>query len=271
MRCVFCKSNSSSSTSVEHIFPRSLGNNEHVLPPGVVCDSCNNYFASKVEERVLSSAFFRDLRFRNCIPSKKGRVPPAVGVFPRAGVAIELRKGASGLSVSAHREKDNAAFVTALRSSERGSFWFPAIEQNDTDPRMMARFLGKMALECLASRMISSDEGYEEIVDHPQLDPLRNFVRYGQGPDWCFSERRIYVEDARFESSDCPEPYQVLHEFDLLYTENKALFFVCAILGIEFAIDMGDRVIDEYFNWVAANKGGSILLDDGLKTNRTED
>jgi hypothetical protein len=270
MRCIFCKANSSSATSVEHIVPRSLGRNEYVLQPGVVCDACNNYFASKVEERGLSSAFFRDLRFRNVIPSKKGRVPPAIGFFPRAGVAIELRKDSSGWSVSAHKEKDNAVFATALQSGENGSFRLPAIERNDADPRLMARFLGKMALEYLASRMIASDGGQDEIVDHPQLDLLRHFVRYGQGSDWGYSERRIYAEDARFEYSDCPEPYQVLHEFDLLYTKDKELFFVCAILGIEFAINMGDSSIGRYSAWLEDNDGGSILLNNELKPNHLE-
>lgn len=42
MRCIFCKRNSNSSRSVEYIIPESLGNEEHVPPPGVVCDACNN-------------------------------------------------------------------------------------------------------------------------------------------------------------------------------------------------------------------------------------
>ena len=269
MRCIFCKENSDSSVSVEHIVPRSLGHNDHVLRPGVVCDRCNNYLASKVEERVLSSAFFRDLRFRNGISSKKGRVPPAVGFFPRSGSAIELRKDSSGWSVNTHKENDNNAFVAALQSGETGSFLLPTIERNDTDPRLMARFLGKMALECLADLSNASSSGRDEIVDHPQLDPLRRFVRYGEGPEWNYTERRIYAEDAYFESNDCPEPYQVLHEFDLLYTIEKQLFFVCAILGIEFALDMGNPSVDSYSAWLNANDGKSILLDDQLRPRHT--
>ncbi len=54
MRCIFCKNDSSSSRSVEHIMPESIGSKKRVLPCGVVCDKCNNYFARKVEEPVLS-------------------------------------------------------------------------------------------------------------------------------------------------------------------------------------------------------------------------
>ncbi|MDD2177752.1 HNH endonuclease [Acidovorax sp. D2M1] len=75
MRCIFCKQDSSTSTSVEHIIPESLGNTEHMLPVGAVCDACNNYFARKVERPVLESPVFRQLRAGMVVPNKKGRIP----------------------------------------------------------------------------------------------------------------------------------------------------------------------------------------------------
>lgn len=53
MNCIFCKEESSNSRSIEHIIPESLGNKDHVLPPGIVCDKCNNYFARKIEKKIL--------------------------------------------------------------------------------------------------------------------------------------------------------------------------------------------------------------------------
>ena len=50
VRCIFCKTKSSACVSVEHIIPESLGNTQHILPRGWVCDSCNNYMATKVEK-----------------------------------------------------------------------------------------------------------------------------------------------------------------------------------------------------------------------------
>lgn len=64
MRCIFCERDSSTSRSIEHIIPESLGNHEHVLERGVVCDGCNNYLARKIEEPVLSSGYFKNLRSR---------------------------------------------------------------------------------------------------------------------------------------------------------------------------------------------------------------
>src|SRR6267154_1084155 len=53
VRCIFCKQNSALSRSVEHIVPESLGNTQHILPIGVVCDACNNYLAREVEKPLL--------------------------------------------------------------------------------------------------------------------------------------------------------------------------------------------------------------------------
>jgi HNH endonuclease len=75
MRCIFCKQDSSTSVSVEHIIPESLGNIDHVLPVGAVCDGCNQYFARKVERQLLESPMFRLLRADMAIPNKRGRIP----------------------------------------------------------------------------------------------------------------------------------------------------------------------------------------------------
>jgi len=72
MRCIFCKKDSSKSKSCEHIIPESLGNVEHTLPPGIVCDKCNNYFSLKIEKKMLEQPYFTSLRFRQRIESKKG-------------------------------------------------------------------------------------------------------------------------------------------------------------------------------------------------------
>lgn len=75
MHCIFCKGESSASRSVEHILPESLGNTEHVLPLGVVCDGCNNYFASKIEQPLLEDPYLREQCSLAGILSKKGNLP----------------------------------------------------------------------------------------------------------------------------------------------------------------------------------------------------
>jgi len=75
MRCIFCKAESLTSRSVEHIVPESMGNTNHVLPLGAVCDGCNQYFARKVERPVLESPILRLIRASIDVPNKRGRVP----------------------------------------------------------------------------------------------------------------------------------------------------------------------------------------------------
>lgn len=71
MNCVFCHNISDSSKSVEHIIPESLGNKEHILWRGAVCDKCNNYFATKIEKELLDQPYFISMRHRNFIKTKK--------------------------------------------------------------------------------------------------------------------------------------------------------------------------------------------------------
>lgn len=75
MRCIFCKADSQTSRSVEHIVPESMGNTNHVLPLGAVCDGCNQYFARKVERPVLESPILRLIRASMEVPNKRGRFP----------------------------------------------------------------------------------------------------------------------------------------------------------------------------------------------------
>lgn len=52
-----------------------MGNTEHTLPVGAVCDSCNHYFARKVERPLLETPIFQHLRAGMSIPNKRGRIP----------------------------------------------------------------------------------------------------------------------------------------------------------------------------------------------------
>ena len=103
----------------------------------------------------------------------------------------------------------------------------------------------KAAREGLAYRLRSCDGWNEEIVDKVELNPLREYARYGKGEFWVYSQRRIYTEDDRFvDPINHPEPYEILHELDLLYTDNKFMYFVLVIMGVEFAINLGGPEIE---------------------------
>jgi hypothetical protein len=100
MHCIFCKKESSASKSREHIIPESLGNTTHCLPPGVVCDPCNSYFSREIEKPFLGSPAITLLRFRQGIPSKRGKIPPSErhSIARLSGRVLERSQGANPFS-----------------------------------------------------------------------------------------------------------------------------------------------------------------------------
>lgn len=255
MRCIFCKADSNDSRSVEHIIPESLGNIEHVLPRGVVCDTCNNYFARKVEGPLLATPWFCHARSRQWIENKRGLVPPVLGLMPaiRAPVNVWLKN--DNLSIGARNQRDEAHLCDALASGRARSLYIPIIEK--IDEALMSRFLAKVAIELLAQRLMSVEGWEEPLIDDPQLDPLRRFARIGDKPEsWPFSRRRIYGEDD--VRMDTDGPHQILHELTLLYTRNLELYAVVCYGGPE---------IEGYATWLQENDQRSPLyLKDRLPT-----
>ncbi len=214
MRCIFCKADSKGTCSIEHVIPESLGNIVHTVPKGLVCDSCNHYFGIKIEQPLLDSTVFRDLRRRMTIPNKRGKLPPPA--------------------------EANASFLPTYRT--------------------MGRFLGKVGLEALAARTHHVAGWEQDVIDNTALDEIRDYVRYNRGKDdWPFSFRTLYPVNAVFLEET--EPYQVLHEYDLLLTNTSELYIIVAILGVEFALNLGGPQLDGYLAWVERHGFRSPLYE----------
>jgi hypothetical protein len=269
-RCIFCKQNSSSSTSREHIIPESLGNIEHVLPPGVVCDKCNNYFARKIEKPLLDSDSFRYQRFENLIQNKRKRIPNAQAFHLESSSILEIQTTANGLNIFLN-EDDIFGFLDSTKDMRKGHLYIPHITANQ-DEYTLSRFICKAALEYLASLSLLAMEFSEEpsvldvdIIDNEGLDPIRKYVRYGHSSKkvWPFHERRIYPADALFLSEEDGQYYDLPHEFSLLYSKKKDLFFVLAIFGVEYVIDMANQSNEAYLEWLDKNEYKSPLYMDG--------
>lgn len=257
MRCIFCKTDSTNSKSVEHIFPESLGNVDIVLQPGIVCDGCNQYFASKVEKPVLEMPFFTSIRHRHDIPNKKNRIPKGSAIIG-GGIAIEKTPIGRKLIIKDTRIQQGIIDGTTT------TMIIPMHSDPEPQNRDIARFLGKIALEYMASRISDNSEFLNNLIDEPALDRLRNFVRFGDNKiAWNYSQRRIHDDGALFIDKDNPEKqYQLLHEADIILIEENEFVAVINIMGIEFAISYFDTSIDDYIKWLEA-RGGTSPLDDG--------
>jgi hypothetical protein len=265
MRCIFCCQNSERSRSCEHIVPESLGNTKNVLPPGIVCDTCNNYFAVKVEGPLLSSGFFRHLRFRQMVPSKKGRVPVVEDLL--SGDGIPLGMAANHRTGMRHLypldDADGTRLIESVFTSD--PFWIVGPIPVPPEHYLFGRFLAKVGLEVLTQRAMLAPGWEEAVVFRKELDEVRNFARYGKGPRvWPYHERRIYDEDCKFIPRGGGPPEQVIYEFTPLYTPTQELYAIIAIFGVEYTINLGGPEIDGYERWLVENNYISPLYPFGF-------
>lgn len=259
MRCIFCKQDSTTAKTTEHIIPEALGNKEHILPRGVVCDNCNSYFGLKVEKPLLASDYFRQARSRNLIYNKENRVPSISGVLLPGFIPIEMMWDKEGHSIFPTRKRDTSKFINVLHHIQKGELIVPIPER--PDEYLMSRFLARTALEVLASRFLAVPCGLGEVIDKSELDELRHYARFGTPPKfWPFNTRVIYSEGKMFVEGT--QGYEVLHEYTLLYTESSELYLVVAILGIEYVINMGEPEIDGYIEWLEQHGFKSPLYTD---------
>lgn len=224
------------------------------MPRGVVCDSCNNYFAREVEKPFLESPAIKHLRFFEGIPNKRGRIPPISAILRPGFPATLTRDLRSDLPPILDVPEEAIAKIMEF---SRGELILP---MNFPEPseRVVSRFLAKMALEAIAFRLCRQKGGIEYIVNESQLDPLRNFARRGQPRDWPHHARRIYP-DSRKILREGDDAYQIVHEFDFLVTPHNEWYFIFALFGLELAINIGGAEIDGYVAWLECNDGASPL------------
>jgi hypothetical protein len=257
MKCIFCKEPSENSRSLEHIIPESLGNIEHVLRPGVVCDSCNNYFATKVEKEMLEKPYFKNIRHRNVIPNKKGRlVKDKALIFHPKGGWVDMWLDEKGFIF----QNEDSKLTNLIATGECTKLILSVIDQPNPNDLIVSRFLAKAALESLAYKFLAEPDWVDELVNEAGLDPLREYARYGKGPFWKYSQRRIYGEEDRFiDPVHHPEPYEILHEMDFLYLDQKKLYYTLVIMGVEFVINLDESEVSGYYNWTLSNEGCSPI------------
>lgn len=254
MKCIFCEMPSHTSKSVEHILPESLGNYSHILPRGIVCGSCNNYFSRKIEKKLLESGYFLSLRFSQGLLSKKGRIP-AQKVILSPNIELEMVRKKTGQNIV----RVPTQYWDQISSQKKGMIIFQTSGPKPSQV-VMSRFLAKVAVEFMAQRLIGKEGLILKMIEDEQLDPIRGWARYGISSEvWQFSERRIY-ETNKKHSSDAGENYQVIFEYDFLVTNHNEVYFCLAIFGQEFTINMGGPSIEGYLQWLSENGHKSPLF-----------
>lgn len=257
MRCIFCSGDATESKSVEHIVPESFGNEHHLLPKGIVCDNCNNYFARKVELPFLEQECIRTLRFEVGLENKRGRIPQQRCKI--GGVEGNVLKCVKNNEQEWHIQIPEGASEKVKSAT---MILMPAT--NDTQllekNKATSRFLAKVALESLARRMLDLGEGkdVDEVVNDKSLDTIRKFAREGNETSWDYNIRRIYGIHEKVKLSDGTEEL-VNFESDFLITEQLEWYFVIALYGMEYVINLGGSDIEGYKQWLNENENKSPL------------
>jgi len=234
-KCLFCGRDSASSKSVEHIIPESLGNTELILPQGVVCDKCNNYFAQHVENAVLSLPSFRDLCFYETIPNKKGKLKSTT--FYLAGEECKadwaVVNGKQSLLLGASFETiiniiENPPKVIRSRT----------VDLDDCQHRYeISRFLYKIGIEYYAYSLIQLDEFKD--ADRLEFDDNANkiisFVRNG-------NRQRRYLS-YRCEQNSNYKPFESSNNISLKFVEEVGdLILQIFLIETTFSINLSNPI-----------------------------
>ena len=251
-RCIYCLDASGTSRSVEHVIPESLGNTKLVLPPGVVCDRCNNYLSRKVEGPFLNSFPIRKLRFDQALPSKRGRVPRLEVAVAGGGPAVLARAAGGPIVIAFDRTADVLDAVARSRGVLLGEEYHPP------DARVRSRFVGKVALGFLAASSLQHANEYEWIVETRELDELRNHVRWGVRGDWQVQVRRIYHPDTAW--ADGMGTVQRTWEATLFETSDGLPHFTGAFFGLECTICLTQPDLTTFRRELLASGGESPLF-----------
>ena len=125
----------------------------------------------------------------------------------------------------------------------------PALPQ----PSMVvSRFLAKIAVECLALRLMHDDKSHRASIDDIQLNAIRDHARRGTTHEWPISIRQIYESDSRWTDAS-GKSVQRVHESDFVYTPESEFYFVLSLFGVEMAINIAGPQIEGYVLWLQNN------------------
>jgi hypothetical protein len=164
--CLFCKLADRPFTSREHPIPESLGNqtkegqNEIVLPRGVVCDKCNNGVLSRLDYALIDFMPLSLMRTFYGVVSKDGKLPETrlsnakLRMVAPGHVVIESNSG------KAFRKRGELGFDLRLRSNRKVT---------SKQLREVTRALFKMTLGCMYIDL-------PDVAVSERFDPIRRIV-----------------------------------------------------------------------------------------------
>lgn len=171
MRCIYCKTVSEGTRGVAHVLPEAVAQNNQVLPPGTVCDPCNQYLGKL--DLVLASYPLVALGIQWLrLPGKGGRLRSMVG-------NVE------------HDEELNAVHIPVEAPSRDGPGLDP-LHVTVLVPRAFDGFRFRRALHHVGLNVVALKRGYDAAMAS-NLDEVRRYVRYPKsGERWQFAQLPLF-------------------------------------------------------------------------------
>ncbi|MHB8088852.1 MAG: hypothetical protein ACYDH2_11470 [Anaerolineaceae bacterium] len=164
--CIYCLNNSGPFTSIEHILPEGLGNEDLILPRGFVCDTCNNGTLSGLDNYLLQFEPLSFLRVLYTQCTKDGKLPKgdyknfSIKKTDPRNIVLTAKDGNGFRNL---KEYDDGQVSFSINFKGKRRF----------DPKKLGRSLYKIALG-----MVAFDRGFTAACD-TKYDQAREFILYG--------------------------------------------------------------------------------------------
>jgi hypothetical protein len=157
--------------SREHVFPESVGNEDLVLPPGVVCDRCNNGSLS-----VLDKAFcdLHPINLRRTllgIPNRNGTIPT---VRYSGGTLKFISGGDGGDPILEIRSTTSPRLVSAPTQLEDGRV--EVTLKGSGGRRMTEKYAAQLSRSLLKIALESGWIDHGQQMYEPRFDYLRSVI-----------------------------------------------------------------------------------------------
>lgn len=173
--CLYCRG-VGPFTTVEHVVPESLGNDDLILE-GCVCDACQSYFGKEIEQFVLAKTPIAVWRALIGIRTKKGRLPTVDVSQPDRvkGTLPDTHDRHDNLGYTAHPDGstsvdiDDDSIVRGLVNDDKRQFNLVLTPKKLS---MLGRFLGKVGLGVFA--VSNREQAYDQ-----RYDRIRAYARFG--------------------------------------------------------------------------------------------
>ena len=160
--------------TVSHVLPKCVGNErQQILPKGVVCDKCNNYFGQQTEPALLNDPIFHIiavvLRFKHPVKNK---------LF-RERIFDEQHPTVRGEHQKLHcdTEISDRGIILNIDYSTEGQI---SKSYELRDLAFLSRAVHKISFESLAWGLFV--KGWHEEIDlfDSSFDVIRKWTRYGE-------------------------------------------------------------------------------------------